>query len=108
MPNKSVNLKTQTVLIFFWILNIFAYYRIGKLRRWLLDSVISTAIFFATWLIGAAIGIWLVSEYGFDMKTINIVSFAISLIDWYIVQTYLAARKIRKWSREWNAKIKSN
>ena len=108
MPNKPVNIKTQTVLIFFWVFNIFTYYRIGKLRRWLLDSAISFAIAIVTAIIGEIIGKWLVSDYSFDQKIVQDVSIGITLFDWYVLQTYLAARKVRKWSREWNEKIKSN
>jgi len=108
MPNKSVNLKTQNILIFFWFLNIFAYYRIGKVRKWLLDSIISTAIAVITFVISGSIGIWLVNEQGFNPDTVNGVSFVITIIDSYVIQSYLASRKVRKWSREWNEKIKSN
>ena len=105
MPKKqTVSIRTQTIFIFLSFFNIWAYYRIGKLRRWLLNNVLSIAIFW----ISLFFTNWVFGILEIENESVKGFSAMISLIDLYIVQFILAAIQIRKWSRDWNEKVKSN
>jgi fucose permease len=100
MPAKvSVSLTRQTIYVLFPILDLIAYYKIKRLRKYLL-------IFY----VGIAIGNSLV-QYAIMPKPFDIepdqnleytplfwVYFVISTVATYALSVYL----VRKWSKKWN------
>ena len=113
MPkDEPVSLRRQTIFAIIPILDIYASYRVKRLRRYLLISV----------LVGIGIGIvnyvmfpipelddapkdieiFGMSDYGYD--TNHIVAFIVQEIGFILFVVYL----IRHWSKEWNKKFENS
>jgi len=98
---KPVKIRTQIIWSFIPYLNIYAYYRIKKIRRWFLNGLISSGIGIATTFGFFGLGL-LLPDYS---ETISGIGFVFGLIDSLIINSVLAARKMKKWSIEWNEKL---
>ena len=94
VEKKSVNVNLQTVLIFLPFVWIWGFYRIDKLRRGLgLMVAISVGMLFVGVLVYIITGVP-TTEY--------------TNLTWitYIVSVLIGIYYMRKWSQEWNDKIK--
>ena len=103
---RRVSIKWQIVFAIFFPISIWAFYRIGKLKMYLLYVVvpalaISTAIFFAA---GYDAGFTdpLGTEIGREPNTAAYVGADIATD---IGFTILAVFLVLRWSREWNARV---
>ena len=99
---KPVKIRTQIIWSLIPYLNIYAYYKIKKLRRWFLNSLISGGIGFATSMLFYGLGL-LVPEHS---VSIGIIGGVFSIVDSFGISMYQASRKMKKWSIEWNEECK--
>jgi len=105
MEKKPVNVKLQMLFSVLPLLDLYASYRIKKLRYWIL-------IF---WVAGSIVGIGfdyaMFGEEFFDVdkepelfpEEENVLAFILFTVLYAVAQ----ATVMRKWSKEWNSAVKS-
>ena len=111
VKQEPVNLKHQTWLSIIPYVELYAFYRIQKLRRYILNII---SIFITIYLVafGIRLGVALVdslesaaSAYVDMIKfTESMPAYVISLIGTALINIYL----VRKWSKKWNKQFEDN
>ena len=111
VKQEPVDLKLQTILSSIPYVALYSFYRIQKLRKYLLN-IISICITTYLVIIGIVFGIALAespesghSAYVNIMEYLNSTSvYYISFIGTALINIYL----VRKWSKEWNKQFDDN